>query len=248
MELMASLSTPSDGRAHTLAPGLLLPPLAGVVLDVDGTLVDNAAAQVVAWRGALLSIDRNLPSWVIREWLGIGRTAARMAIEEATGAPLEAAELNVLLREHDAIQQAIAHTVRPIPGAPELLDALHYKAIPTIVVTGAQPSDVAHQLPQLDQYGIPIISTTEGLAPKPSPESLLLAADRIDVTPSQIYSIGDTRWDVQAAREAGMISVGVLSGAGTLEELHDAGAALILRSIADFLDNERRGVEPAQPS
>ena len=81
---------------------------------------------------------------------------------------------------------------------------------------------------------------------KPAPDLLLHAADQLDVAPHRCWYIGDSVWDMRAARSAQMIGIGVATGAVPMETLRDAGAMLCFDSLVELhRDLVKRGKLPA---
>jgi phosphoglycolate phosphatase len=71
---------------------------------------------------------------------------------------------------------------------------------------------------------------------KPAPDLLLKAAGLLDVDPAQTWYVGDSRWDMVAAKAAGMRAIAVLTGATEAEALDDAGADVIYPTMAELRD------------
>ena len=129
--------------------------------------------------------------------------------------------------------------VEPLAGAVETVHALARRGLRLALVTSS-----SGPLPFLDRWGIrdafsAIVARDNVRRIKPDPEAVLLALERLALGPTEVLNIGDTPLDVRAGLAAGVATVGVLTGAGTEEQLREAGASPILRSLAevpDFLD------------
>jgi HAD superfamily hydrolase (TIGR01509 family) len=134
--------------------------------------------------------------------------------------------------------------VEPLAGALDTVRALGGRGLRLALVTSS-----SGPLPFLDRWGIrgsfaAIVGRHDVRRIKPDPEALLLALDRMGLAPSEVLNVGDTPLDVRAGLAAGVTTVGVLTGAGTEEQLHAAGAVRVLRSLdelPDFLDDAFSG-------
>jgi phosphoglycolate phosphatase-like HAD superfamily hydrolase len=82
---------------------------------------------------------------------------------------------------------------------------------------------------------IPVITRNEVLRAKPDPDLFLVAAQRLNVPQPEVIVVGDSVWDLLAARRAGSLGVGVLSGGYGEEELYRAGAYRVYQDPADLL-------------
>lgn len=141
--------------------------------------------------------------------------------------------------------------VGPLAGAVETVLQLERRGLRLALVTSS-----SGPLPFLDRWGIrgcfsAIVGREDVRRIKPDPEAVALALDRIGLAPAEAISVGDTPLDVLAGRRAGVRTVGVLTGAGTAEQLRAAGAYDVLASLAElpeFLDRiasaKNDGVRP----
>jgi phosphoglycolate phosphatase-like HAD superfamily hydrolase len=129
--------------------------------------------------------------------------------------------------------------VEPLAGAVEAVRGLGNRGLRLGLVTSS-----SGPLPFLDRWGIresfaAIVGRNDVRRIKPDPEALLLALERMSLAPTEVINVGDTPLDVRAGLAAGITTVGVLTGAGTAEQLQRAGATRVLRSLdelSDFLD------------
>ena len=75
----------------------------------------------------------------------------------------------------------------------------------------------------------------EGFPPKPAPDGTLECLRRMKVAPSHAITIGDTPLDVRAGKAAGTLTIGVLSGIGTREQLEAEKPTAIIKDISEVL-------------
>jgi HAD superfamily hydrolase (TIGR01509 family) len=124
--------------------------------------------------------------------------------------------------------------IGPLRGALEAIEALDRRGFRLALVTSS-----SGPLPFLDRWGIrrffsTIVSRDHVRRIKPDPEAMVLALTHLNLEPSEVVNVGDTPLDVRAAHGAGVRTIGVLTGAGSEEQLRAAGAAPILRSLAEL--------------
>jgi HAD superfamily hydrolase (TIGR01509 family) len=197
-----------------------------VLFDVDGTLVDSNFHHVVAWHRAFLDVDREVPCWRI---LGlIGRSGSDV-IRILLGDELADAHGDQVKKLHTRYFLDSASLVRPLPGARELLEAIADLGWRTVLATSAGEKELGVLREALDAEDLidEVTSSSDAEEAKPDPDIVATALERIDAQPGEAIFLGDTVWDVQAARRARVPCAAVLSGGISREALEHAGAAAI---------------------
>jgi HAD superfamily hydrolase (TIGR01509 family) len=126
--------------------------------------------------------------------------------------------------------------VRPLPGARELLAYLTEIGIPWAIATSGRLESAAPTLKILgiDKH-VPIVTRDQVQHAKPDPDLFLAAAERVGVEISTSYVVGDSVWDLLAARRARALGIGLLSGGYGEDELARAGAYRVYQDPADLL-------------
>jgi HAD superfamily hydrolase (TIGR01549 family) len=207
-------------------------PLA-ILLDLDGTLVDGAYAQVAAWQDALARHGLPIPGWRVHRALGRGAVALRDELERAGHALPPAAVVEQVREAHAAaLQRFVAH-VQPCLGAHELLGAAARLRLPLAVVTGGH-RELAERLLRaaFGERDWTLLVAGVDAAAKPEPDALELAAVRLGVAASDCWYVGDSAWDMQAASAAGAAGVGVRSGGWRAAQLREAGAREVFDDLS----------------
>ena len=202
----------------------------GVVLDLDGTLVDSVYHHVLVWDEVLADHGHDVPLENIHQGIGMG--GSRLVTWLLGGAP---PDLDKITEAHD--QRFIEHRdrLRPTAGALGLLDDLERRDVPTVIATSAG-SAVREAL--LDTLGNPQIPATDSDAvddSKPSAALLLAACEQIDVEPANAVLVGDSPWDVAAARRVGMQMIAVRTGGFGDAALTARGPTTIVDAPADLI-------------
>jgi HAD superfamily hydrolase (TIGR01509 family) len=126
--------------------------------------------------------------------------------------------------------------VAPMEGARRLIEELGRRGHRVVLASSAKPEEVDHYLDLLDARDLADGWTTSGdvEATKPEPDLIQAALERVDGDSGDAIMIGDTPWDVHAARRAGVDTVAVLTGGFAIEELSESGAAAVFESVADL--------------
>jgi HAD superfamily hydrolase (TIGR01509 family) len=206
-----------------------------LVFDLDGTLVDTVYAHVFAWQQAFAEAGMPIDGWRIHRRIGMsGGLFARAAAREV-GRELTVDEAEVLQQRHGALFRALLPDRRPLPGAVELLAELRSRGVLHGIATSGRRPEIDLSLEALH---VPpetvVVERGDVTRAKPEPDLFLACAERLGVQPADCYVIGDAVWDLLAARRAGMLSVGLLTGGYGEAELTAAGAYRVYRDAEEF--------------
>jgi HAD superfamily hydrolase (TIGR01549 family) len=207
------------------------------LFDLDGTLVDSVYQHVLAWREALDLEGIELSVWRIHRKIGMsGGLFTNMLLRE-TGLAIDAARVERLRGLHAAAYRRLSGEVRPLPGARELLAFLSGARIPWAIATSGRMETAG---PVLEVLGIdlgrtPVVTRDQVRYAKPDPDLFLAAAERLNVPIETSSVVGDSVWDMLAARRARALGIGLLSGGYGPDELERAGAYRVYEDPADLL-------------
>jgi HAD superfamily hydrolase (TIGR01509 family) len=206
------------------------------LFDLDGTLIDSVYQHVIAWRGALAEIGIDLSVWRIHRRIGMSGGMMVSALLRETGRTLSATELEELQRAHQEQYGAQVSTVQPLPGARELLAALTNAGVPWAIATSGYAATARSALALLGlPEDTPMVTRDMVRHAKPDPDLFLAAAALLRIDPRHAMVVGDSVWDLLAARRAGALGVGLMSGGYGREELERAGAYRVYADPADML-------------
>jgi HAD superfamily hydrolase (TIGR01549 family) len=210
-------------------------PMQALIFDLDGTLVDTVYAHVFAWQRALLELGIPVDGWRIHRRIGMSGGLFTRAVAREIGRELTADEADVLQRRHGEVFREILPERRPLPGAIELLASLRRGGVTHGIATSGRRPEIDKSLEAL---GIPpetvVVERGDVLRAKPEPDLFLACQERIGVAVRDCYVVGDAVWDLLAARRAGMLSVGLLTGGYGEDELRAAGAFRVYRDAAEL--------------
>jgi HAD superfamily hydrolase (TIGR01509 family) len=206
-----------------------------LIFDLDGTLVDTVYAHVFAWQRALVELGSPVDGWRIHRRIGMSGGLFARAVAREIGRRLSDAEAEDLQRRHGEIFRELLPERRPLPGAITLLQSLRRDGVIHGIATSGRRPEIDRSLEAL---GIPpdtvVVDRGDVARAKPEPDLFLACQERLGVSPVDCYVVGDAVWDLLAARRAGMLSVGVLTGGYGEDELRAAGAFRVYRDPAEL--------------
>jgi len=208
------------------------------LFDLDGTLIDSVYQHVLAWREALETAGIELSVWRIHRRIGMSGGLFIQALARETGRRITAKEAEWLGRLHQESYVREIEQVRPLPGAKELLTHLSKARVPWAIATSGRMEAAGPAMKVLDlPSGTPIITRDQVAHAKPDPDLFLAAAKRVGVDISNSVVVGDSVWDLLAARRGRALGVGLLSGGYGQDELERAGAYRVYLDPADLLQH-----------
>ena len=251
-EGMPPFAFPVTRLTADLLPALLCWAMAldGMILDIDGTLVDTNPAHIEAWVRAFAELGYRVPPDRIGREVGKGGDQLVPAVlgdqaEERDGERLR----EVQRREYLAI--AACRTLEVFPGVPELFRALSARRVRIALATS---SDGEHLRGTLRSAGIDLpgladelITRDDAATSKPAPDLVLAAARALGLSPAQCAMVGDTPYDAEACVGAGVVCLGVASGGFGERQLLAAGARAVWDDVAGLCADLDRALALAAP-
>ena len=205
-----------------------------VVLDVDGTLMDTNYLHTEAWARAFERAGHRVPRVRLHKEVGKG---AGLLIREFVDDEETVEKIQDLHSEFYGELQEYGH---PLPGAKELISSLKERGYEVWLVTSAKDEELEHHMQELEAEDSVdgVVNSSAVEHPKPAPDIFEEALRRAGATADETVTVGDAVWDVEAAREAGIRTVAVLSGgAYHKEDLEEAGAVAVYEDCAALLDS-----------
>jgi HAD superfamily hydrolase (TIGR01509 family) len=206
-----------------------VPPAA--ILDIDGTLVDTNYQHAVAWFRAFRQHGVVMPCWRIHRHVGMGgdQLVAALAgdeFDEEHGDDVRAAE--------SALYLSLIPEVEPLEGSRELIEELKRSGHTVILASSAKSQELDHYLDLLDVRELADDWTDSSDVENTKPEPDLVRAAIEKAGGGDAVMVGDSVWDCKAAANAGIQSVGVLTGGFSEQELTEAGAVAVFRSVVEL--------------
>ena len=207
----------------------------GILLDLDGTIVDSREAYLEAVKAAFTAIGQKTVNAKIATEIP-RKLEQNLSINNI----IKGADAQKFLDAYlNAYYKATAIKAKPIPRVSETLKKLSQKAKLALTTMRYVPKE--NVLNELENFGLAkyfqsVITALDTHFPKPSPEALMRCAEQLSVPISQCAVVGDSVADVRAGKTAGAKTVAVLSGIFTREELEREKPDLILKSINELPD------------
>jgi HAD superfamily hydrolase (TIGR01509 family) len=203
------------------------------VLDIDGTLIDSNYQHALAWYRALRSVGETYPVWRLHRLIGMGGDQVVTAVG---GEDLERRVGDQAREQQGREVDALLEEMAPLPGARDLLVAIKERGHRLVLASSGQQRHVDVFLDKLDARGIADdwTSSADVEASKPAPDLLQVALEKLGAPDASSVMVGDSVWDVEAAKRAGMPAIAVRSGGFGDDELREAGAIAIYDTPGDL--------------
>ena len=209
---------------------------AAAILDVDGTLVDTNYQHAIAWYRAFRQHGVVLPIWRIHRHIGMGgdqlvASLVSEAFDDEHGDDVRAAE--------KALYTSLISEVEPLEGARDLIADLRESGHPVVLASSAKPDEIDHYLDLLDARNLVDGWTTSADVERTKPEPDLVVAAVEKAGGGDAVMLGDSTWDCESAKRAGVPTVGMLMGGFSESELLEAGATCVFGSLVELRENLR---------
>ena len=217
-----------------------------LIFDLDGTLIDTVYAHVFTWQRALAESGMIIEGWRIHRKIGMSGSLFTRAVARELNREISEDEVKKLQNRHSELFSQFMPERRPLPGAVELLQYLSKEKIIYGIATSGRKPDINDSLKALGVGDdIVVIERGDVQRAKPEPDLFLACQQRMKVKVEDCYVIGDAVWDLLAAKRAGMLSIGLLSGGYGVDELSRAGAYRVYRDASELLNSlDELGVVP----
>jgi HAD superfamily hydrolase (TIGR01549 family) len=203
------------------------------VLDVDGTLVDTNYQHALCWYRAFRRQELTIPVWKLHRHVGMGGDKFVAAV---AGDGVEARHGDELRDAWQQLFDELIDEVAPLAGAHELIVALKERGHAVVLASSSVQSHFDHFMRLLDADGLADGATTKDDVEASKPEPDLVQAALGQAGTDDAVMIGDTPWDVEAARRAGLETICVVTGGFSEQELRDAGAVAVFDALTALLE------------
>jgi HAD superfamily hydrolase (TIGR01509 family) len=204
------------------------------VLDIDGTLVDSNYQHALAWYRALRSLGETFPVWRLHRLIGMG---GDHLVTEIGGEELEQRIGDEARKRQGELAGELIPEMAPLPGARDLLVAIKQRGHRLVLASSGRAEHVDAFLDLLDARELAEAWTTSADvdSSKPAPDLLHVALEKIgEPADAPSVMVGDSVWDVIAAKNAGMPAIVVRSGGFGDDELREAGAIALYDTPGDL--------------
>ncbi|HVV69993.1 MAG TPA: HAD family hydrolase [Verrucomicrobiae bacterium] len=206
-----------------------------LIFDLDGTLVDSVYGHVLAFQLAFAEAGLRVESWRIHRHIGMSGDLLTQAVTRDSGLRASPRKLQAIETRHGELLHRLLPKPQPVPGAKELLTDLRQRQILHGIATSGKPAETKRAIEALGVgHETVVVNRSDTPQAKPEPDLFLECQKRLGVAPQQCYAVGDAVWDVLAARRAGMLGIGVLTGGYSESELVGAGAYRVVQNLAEL--------------
>jgi HAD superfamily hydrolase (TIGR01549 family) len=209
----------------------MTPPAA--ILDIDGTLVDSNYQHALAWYRAFRLHGVTLPIWRCHRAIGMG---GDQLVSYLAGEGFAEAEGDTVRTEEHALFQQLRHEIQPFAGARGLIEDLKARGCTVVLASSAKSEDLAHFLDLLDARELADGWTDSSSVDRTKPEPDLIEAALEIAGGGPGVMIGDSTWDVEAAKRVKVPTLCVRTGGFGADELLDAGAEAVFDSLVELRD------------
>ncbi len=209
------------------------------ILDIDGTLVDTNYQHAIAWYRAFLRHDVVLPIWRLHRHIGMG---GDQLVPTLAGRDFESAHGEAVRGDEKALYEELIGEVRPFQGARELIEELTRRGHSVLLASSAKQEEVDCYLDLLDARELVEgwTSSADVSSTKPEPDLVDAALEKAGGDASEAVMVGDTPYDVEAAKRAGVPTIAVLTGGFSEQELREAGAEGVYESVEELCEQLER--------
>jgi HAD superfamily hydrolase (TIGR01509 family) len=210
----------------------------GVIFDLDGTLVDTVQTRIDAWSETFEEAGIPATTETLAPLIGVDGKRLAREIAALAGRPIDDARAEEIDKRSGEIYERMNSDPKPLPGVRELVDVIDACEIRWSIATSSRKDQVQTSVKALGLDHEPsIVDASHVEHAKPEPDLLLRAAEELGVDPGRCWYVGDSTWDMVAAVAAGMIPIGVTSGAAVDEAaLTGAGAAVVVSTLTEIAD------------
>jgi HAD superfamily hydrolase (TIGR01509 family) len=201
------------------------------LLDVDGTLIDSNYQHALAWYRTFRRHGIVLPLWRIHRAVGMG---GDQLVPALVGPDVDREQGEAIRDARSELYGELIGEVAPLDGAHELIMDLKERGLRAVLASSSPEDELEHYLELLDAKELADAWTTQDdvEATKPAPDLVAAALDKAGT--KDAVMVGDTRWDIEAARHAGIETICVITGGWSEQELRDAGAVAVFESVQDL--------------
>ena len=201
---------------------------AGVLFDIDGTLVDTNYLHTIAWSRALADAGEWAPMNAIHRLVGMG---GDQLVPTLLGHPNDRAREGRADRFRPLIDEA-----KVFPGASGLLRRCREAGLAVVLASSSPVDEVDtyRKLLDVDDVLDAVTTADDAASSKPEPDIFRIAMEKAGIDPDRALVVGDSIWDVRAARRAGIGCVAVETGGFSQHELAEEGARHVYRDVEEL--------------
>jgi HAD superfamily hydrolase (TIGR01549 family) len=204
------------------------------LLDLDGTLIDSNYQHAFAWYRAFRRHRITVPMWRVHRHIGMGGDQLVTAV---AGEQVER-ELGDDLRDASGQEfQKLRDECVPLAGARDLVLDLKERGLTVVLASSSNQEDLDFFLDRLQLREEVDAWTTKDDVERSKPEPDIVRAALAKAGTEEAVMIGDSRWDIEAAANAGLETICVITGGWSVQELRDCGASAVFESMQELRES-----------
>ncbi|GLV58801.1 haloacid dehalogenase [Dictyobacter sp. S3.2.2.5] len=212
-------------------------PIKGVILDIDGTLIESNEAHARSWVDAMEEAGHHVAFEKVAPMIGMG---GDKVLPEALNIDKDSPEgERISKRRKEIFKQKYLQTVKALPGAADLLRHMHDKGLKLVIATSSDPDDLKNLLqiigPHIEDLFENATTSKDAPQSKPDPDVVHVAIEKIKLSPQELVMVGDTAYDIEAASQASVPTIAFRSGGWSDQDLK--GAVAIYDGPGDLLQH-----------
>ena len=210
-----------------------------VIFDIDGTLMDTNPLHIRAWEQAFQHGGYSVPAERIAVEIGKGGDHLVPSILGDPQSKADEEEQERIRKAHDDEYKKIADQAKPFPSAAQILAQLHQRGLKVALASSASEQEVKRYLGDLDadKNVDVVVNKSDVESSKPAPDVFSVTLKKLGLKPDEAVAVGDTPYDISAARKLGLACVAVLSGGFSRDQLEAEGAVAIFASVAELMEH-----------
>lgn len=224
--------------------------LDALIFDFDGTLVDSNPLHVEAWVRAFARFGYKVPPDRVFVEVGKGGDTLLPSIIGKEAAEKDGKKLRAAQPE-EFEKLAGERGISVFPGSRQLLDEVRRRGLKTVLATSSNKKQLGvneeHSGLKVSELVDCVVNADDIQTSKPAPDLVSAAAEKLGMTPAQCAMVGDTPYDAESAKHAGVVCLGVRSGGFSQESLRKAGARAVWKDPADLLGHLDDALRVASP-
>jgi HAD superfamily hydrolase (TIGR01549 family) len=206
------------------------------VFDIDGTLVDSNELHVDSWDRAFRRFGKQFPREKLR--VQIGKGSDQYLPEFLTPDEIERFGKELDDYRSDVFRKEYLPRVRPFRKVRELFQRIGDDDKRSVLASSGKKAETKYyiDLLKIDNLIDGYVSGDDADQSKPAPDIFAASLEKLGgISPADAVTVGDTRFDIEAARKVGLKTIALLCGGTSESVLREAGAIAIYRDPADFL-------------
>jgi HAD superfamily hydrolase (TIGR01509 family) len=220
-------------KTNSRTGAIIVAKIHGIILDIDGTLIDSNDVHAKAWEQAFRENGHNIPYEKIRPLIGMG---GDKVLPTTIGVAKDSPEgKRISQRRAEIFKEQYLPSLKPFPGAKELLEQMRDQGLKLAVASSAQPDELKAMLSIIGAEDLieEETSSKDVEKSKPDPDAVQATLERLGCPPSETLMFGDTPYDIESASRAGLKTIAFRCGGWKDPDL--AGALAIYDDPADLL-------------